>query len=195
MMRRPFFLFFLLLLLLGGFSVANLFVLYPEDEKEYLSLEKLKQEQKESTPKKLTQQRKSVTKELFLPKETERMEVKIISDSSTLYLQKQGKKWRLKEKLEKLTFYSQDKLYQKEDKSWFQKGKKIEAPGGWYNFSDQSFTAERVNLTFFELPGKTLPEIVEETDSFSGSASHVFLSWKTKLPFFSATYLKANIVP
>ncbi len=195
MLQRTFFSFFFLLLLLGSFALINLFILRPEDEKEYQYLKNLKEMHQASSPKEITQLRTEVTKELFLPKETQRMQVKIQSNTSFLYLQKKGRKWHLKEKLESLTLYSQDKLYQNEAGEWFQKIQKLQAPQGWYNFSQQSFIAQKVALSFFPLPGKELPEnIAVEKIPFSGSANEVFLSWKTKIPYFSATHLKANLM-
>jgi len=194
MLTRTFFFAFSFLAILYFSSINHLFISEPKDLLEYSVLQKGKKAQENTREKKLSQLRTFVTKDLFIPKDKERLQIRIISDSSHLYLKNHKKKWSFEEDLHEIKCFSQDKIYQSDKGFYYQQVKYLEAPSGIYTFPEQTFTAEKVDLYFYHLPGKTLPVAFDGQFSYLyGYAKEVFFSLQTGNPYFIANHLQAKI--
>lgn len=180
-----------LLVLISGFLAWYLLTIREIDYKEYQELEMQKTAaiEKKSLWKPLKQMRQEVQKDIYLPEEETRLHVRIISSSSELSFRFINKKPQVVENLKNLECWMQDKLLESSQQIRY-----FTAKEGTYLFPSHFFYAQKVNLSFYQYPGRILPTVVPEENSFlRGYANEVSFQLCEKSPTFSANQLKATV--
>jgi hypothetical protein len=138
--------------------------------------------------------KEDVVKEIWLPTEEGRITYLIKNRSSIVTLQDQGNEIDLVEEMEGIKCWMQDRLYQDQDSSSpMQQLRYFEADQGTYQYSQDRFLADRVNLSIFRLPGHTLtPALNPDMAYLKGMAQHVSFTLG-KNPKFQAEHFKAYL--
>lgn len=136
------------------------------------------------------QQRLGVRKDLWLAQEDKsRLHHCILSQTSLLTLLPVDDKVDIVEHLQNLHCWMQDKLYPDT-----QQVRYFEAEQGLYQYSIQKFTASRVALSLFRLPGSQLPSTIDPKKAFlRGVAQDVSFAIAGKATQFQAEQFKATL--
>ncbi len=184
--------------LLSFLLLFHLFFLRPEDYESYrgLLLQKSNSAIKTSLLEPLKQTRQTVQKDIFLSEETERLHMRIRSQSSELSLSFANHKPQVIENLKNLECWFQDKLVINDFGNKTQQMRYFTASEGTYIFPLHHFHAHKVDMSFYQCPGHTLPYYLPSDHIFlMGYASEVSFIVSEKNPSFTATHLKAKIFP
>ncbi len=186
---------FLFLTLLSLLWVGQTVVLRKSDLKAYKNLQQKAKELATTRSESSSQQtRQGVRKDLWVSQEDgKRLQYRIDSESSVLTLIPKADKLDIVENLRGIQCWMQDKLYVL-DKKPMQQMRFFEAEEGVYRYSSQEFLAKTVSLSFFRLPGSTLPLTSNPTAAFlKGVAEGVSFSISGKDPQFHAQRFKATL--
>lgn len=195
MFKKARFFSFLCLTVLSIFWVSKTVVLRKSDLKAYRNLQIKAKEVATTRSQSSTQQtRQGVRKDLWVSQEEgKRLQYRIDSESSVLNLIPNAEKFDIVENLRGIQCWMQDKLYVANKKN-MQQIRFFEAEEGVYRYSSQEFLAKTVSLSFFRLPGSTLPLTSNPTAAFlKGVAEGVSFSISGKDPQFHAQRFKATL--
>ena len=143
------------------------------------------------------QRRKNVKKDLFFAQEDgSRLHYRILSRTSLLTIEPcpLEKKIELKEKLENIECWMQDKLYSSPAVGPMQQIRSLQAEEGTYCYTTQQFLAQTVALSLYRLPGEELPSSVTAAPFLKGIAQDVSFAVSGKTPNFRAEHFKAELV-
>lgn len=147
-----------------------------------------------SVAKTAQQNRKGVTKEIYLTQESGlQLHYRVQSDSSTLTLKPEGSRFNLIEQLHQMRCWMQEKL-ENTEKGYTQQLRYLEAEEGIYRYTSQQFLAQTVTLSLYHLPGRILPrEKHPGTPFLSGVAQDIRFAVAGKSPQFQAENFKASL--
>ena len=128
--------------------------------------------------------RKNVQKDIWTE---ERLHFRLFSESSKVRLKK-AKKVSFEETLKNLQCWIQDKVDPKNQQIRY-----FTSASGKYYFPDHKFYAEKINLYFYQLPGKELPSNISEKEAYvSGIAKDISFYIFEKTPHFKAEHFRAH---
>ena len=141
------------------------------------------------------QVRSFVSKDLWIPRGSERLHHRIESPRSILTAHQRGKKTEIIEKLHGMRCYLQESI--SEDKrGTVQQIRFLESQEGTYSYTSHLFGAEQVYLAVLTLPGRELTTNLNlDTAFLQGVASEVSLSFSENGPTFQAKKFRAEIKP
>ncbi len=148
-----------------------------------------------------TQHREQVQKDFWIPQGRQRQHLRILSRQSELILHERKGKLEAVEKLRGLECWLQEiggggSILQKKAVNDSQFVRHLTAEEGCYFYPSHHFLAQNVQLQFFRLPGRTLPESADPGLAFlSGTAAEASFSACGKLPTFTAEHLHASYDP
>lgn len=150
------------------------------------------------TPKKVQkssaqQTRIGVTKDMWISNGAERLHHRIESPSSVLLIHPKGNSFECIEEMCGMKCYLQEKIEWNADLGVpFQQIRYIESPTGSYNYASQLFSAERVYLAIFSMPGNVLQLNPDLNKAFlKGIAEKVALTFSSNGPQFHSEKFKA----
>jgi hypothetical protein len=197
-MRKILFHFTLLsALLVAIYFTLNIFTLKPKDIKKYHKILNRKAKLTSSKAfkrKPIDQKRTNVQKDIFLIQNNSRLHFRIFSKNSTLKITEKQSSIELIENLKNIKCFAQDKIhYNLENKRFEQKIRYFTAKEGTYAYPSHKFLTSSINLSFFDLPGKTLPpDINSFTPYLKGVAREVSFFLKDKSPKLNAHHFRAS---
>ena len=183
--------FFLLLTL----SVLQLFHITSHDRLKYNHL--MKKQKKGHLLKKepIHQKRLNVQKDIWYLENGMRLHFSIFSAGSFLSLKEKKGKFELIENLKNIHCFAQEKIgYNKITKKWEQKLKYFNAKTGTYLFPSHQFFSDQINIYFYDVDGKELPENLSLFSPYlKGVASQVSFMLSDKKSHFKAYHFKASL--
>lgn len=140
------------------------------------------------------QERTNVQKDIFLLQNNSRLHFRIFSKNSTLKITEKQNSIELIENLKNIKCFAQDKIYYNpESKRFEQKIRYFTAKEGTYTYPSHKFLTDSINLSFFDLPGKTLPSNIHSfTPYLKGIAREVSFFLKDKSPKLNAHHFRAS---
>lgn len=166
--------FFSCLVTTSTFLIYSLFIsIRPEGEAYYrkLSQESTRQHSHQTLEKQPARQlRTGVQKDIWTLDETERLHIRLRSTHSELVLKQKGQKFEAVEKLQNLECWVQEKI---DPLLQSQRIRHLSAEEGAYHFPSQRFHTQNVHLSFFRLPGTTLPLTIETPPFLHGIAQEM----------------------
>lgn len=141
------------------------------------------------------QYRSGVRKDLWLSQvDQSRLHYRIDSASSVLTLIPRDDKLDIFENLYHIQCWMQDKLYT-QGTTLMQQVRFFVADEGVYRYSSQQFTANRVELSLFRVPGNQLFTALDPKKAFmQGVAGGVFFAIAGNTPKFQAEHFKAQLI-
>ena len=154
-----------------------------------------------------TQNRKIVQKDFWIMQGSQRQHLRIQSQESELIIHERKGKLEAVEKLQHLDCWLQEpgtssgSILQKtaaerHGGNCQQQVRHLNAEEGIYFYPSHHFIAQTVQMQFFRLPGRDLPEAVDpELAFFSGTATEASFSACGKSPTFTAQHLHASFDP
>ena len=139
------------------------------------------------------QKRKGVRKDAFFTQsDGSRLQYRIDSESSTLFLHPVGNKFDIVEDLQGIKCCMQEKVTLLP--APVQQVKFFRAEEGRWSYAKQEFNAKSVNLSLLKLPGTNIPATTDESGAFlRGVASGVCFSFCGKKPNFHAEKFQASM--
>lgn len=166
----------LVLFLFGGYSLLQLSAPSDQDRQAYHELiaqSDNQQSLKKDAEGKTRQQRTHVTKDLFITKGNERLQMRLHSASSDLLYEQHGDQGEITERFEDLHCLLQDAFLGAEK----QKIRQIDAKKGLYYYKTQKLIAEGVEMVHFIAPGNGLTAYSNScTALMKGTANQVEIS-------------------
>jgi hypothetical protein len=168
----------------------------PSDIKKYRLMKDAGKVTVATNPKQDSRQyRSGVRKDLWLSQPDQgRLHYRIDSASSTLTLIPEGDKFDIFENLHHLHCWMQDKLYT-QGETLMQQVRFFIADEGVYRFSSQQFTAQKVELALFRVPGNSLFTALDPKSAFMrGVAKGVSFAIAGNTPKFQAEHFKAQLI-
>ncbi len=160
------------------YATFRIFVIKEKDIKKYSSIlkrsshltacEALKREP-------LLQKRKNVQKDIFLSQNNTRLHYRIFSDSSTICFTEKKEGVQFIETLKNLKCLAQDKIYLNTQKNCpYQQIRYFTAKEGNYIYPSHKFISDSIHLSFFDIPGSTLPKDISSFEPYlKGFANEV----------------------
>jgi len=187
----------LLIALFFCFFIAKFFIPRSSDYSFYRTL-RSSEKPEEAPPDSVNffstkQIKEGVTKEIWLPTEEGRINYLLKNRISTVTLLDRIQQVELVEEMEGIKCWMQDRLY-REDELPMQQIRYFEAEQGVYQYNQETFLADQVNLSIFRLPGHALVSFLDpHTPYLKGAAKHVSFSLSEKSPKFQADHFKAYL--
>ncbi len=140
------------------------------------------------------QKREDVQKDIWTMQDNSRRLYRISSKSSELFLTQKKEKINLFEILQNIECLLQDKIEFNKPIP-MQNLRHFTAKTGIYNFSKQTFNADDLTLSLYQIPFKTeFLQIFYEIPYLTGTADHLNFSLLDKKPQFKAQNLQARFV-
>lgn len=143
----------------------------------------------------LLQKRKNVQKDIFFSQnDSSMLHYRIFSDSSTVCLTEKASGIELVETLQNLKCLAQDKVYFDPIKKGFsQQLRFFTAKEGYYIYPSHKFVSDSINLSFFDLPGKTLPDDISSFEPYlKGFAKEVSFHLTDNASKLTAHHFRAS---
>lgn len=181
-----------------GYFTFNIFVIKERDIKKYNNIlkrnskltacEALKREP-------LLQKRKNVQKDIFISQNGTRLHYRIFSDSSTICFTEKKAGIEFVETLKNLKCLVQDKIYLNPEKNcFFQQLRYFTAKEGNYIYPSHKFVSDSIRLSFFDIPGKTLPNDISTFEPYlKGFANEVSFHLTDTASKLTAQHFRASI--
>jgi len=178
----------------------NSFILKEKDIQKYKKIIQKKNKTSYSTNLKkdtIFQIRNNVRKDIFFIKGKHRFHTKILSDSSSLEIKEKNGKVIFNEKLKNIKCISQDDLsFDKKNNINFQKIKYCTSSFGTYTYPSYEFYSPLMDISFFEIPGKTLPkDFLSYEPYLKGFIKEVFFSMQKNTNNLQAKHFRATFDP
>ena|SRR3990167_2358229 len=182
--------FFLLLVTIG----ALVLVLKGASEDE--TLKQISKVPKKAQKSSAQQTRTGIIKDMWISNGAERLHHRISCPSSVLLIHPKGNAFECIEEMSDMKCYLQEKIeWDSEIGMPFQQIRYIESPTGTYNYASQLFSAERVYLAIFSMPGNVLQLNPDLNKAFlKGIAEKVALTFLSDGPQFHSEKFKAYIL-
>jgi hypothetical protein len=182
---------------IGVIVSISLFHLNSEDRDTFQTLLKDQNIEHGDTLYQGNQIRSDVTKDIwFIPSaKSERLHFRIKSDSSQLSFLQNGKDSEIIENLQEMKGIMQESL-EFDEGIPYQTLRVIESPIAKYNYTTSVFEAKSVSISFFKIPGHTLPSyevLQKQTPYLQGVASMVSFNLSGGFLDFEASHLKAHL--
>ena len=143
----------------------------------------------------LYQTRQNVQKDIYLTQSNnQRLHFRIFSKSSTICLIEKKYGIELLEDLKNLDCLVQDKIcFNSQNNKYNQQLRYFTAKKGSYIYPSHKFTTDTINLEFFDIPGKDLPENIDLYRSYlKGFAKGVSFTLTDKSPELTAEHFRAS---
>lgn len=198
-MRFSIKIFMLFLLILGAFGIWSILRVTQKHEENYLILTESSQSHsdKKSRLSHQQQHREDVYKEIWVQKD-QRLQGRIQSDFSLLFLFPHGDKFDVIEDMENVRCMIQKEIFLGEEgeleRTPSQEVEYFEANKATYNYTTNLFIAEEVRLWRYRLNGDKLPKKIEnQTPLMDGFAQKVILSLQNGKIKMKAHHLTATM--
>lgn len=144
-----------------------------------------------SSPQNGQQSRQSVQKDFFFPRDGERLQFRLMSESGNLYFVQEEEKNALREEMDQVRGIFQEQFFMKNGEV-FQQIENFQAAHATYNYGNQTFLANDVLITQFQIPGTRLmvdfgsyPPVVQ------GNASQMDIDFSGGHPQLTLRHFKA----
>lgn len=188
----------LLLFLAVGSILYYSFYVLPKDIQSYEKhLEKNRKKAAQKQQISPTEQfRECVQKEIWRLSEGVRLHYQIRAAKSTLLLTPENSNISIRENLDDIVCFIQEKLYEDAFHHPMQQVKTFHADHGTYDFNRHLFEAKSVFLDFYTLQGHDLPKTTPQQVAFlKGVAKAVSLTLSSHGPSFHAKQFRAKVHP
>lgn len=139
------------------------------------------------------QLRQGVQKDIWIANERQRLHFRFKSEKSHLALTQKKGKISAVEKLKQIECLIQEAV---DPASSIQKLRMFRANEGTYYFPSHRFSANHIDLAFYQIPGIDLPSFLPlEKPFLTGTAQTITFSAADKNPAFTAHFLKIHLDP
>jgi hypothetical protein len=195
MQKNIFYLFIFFSICTLGYFTSTLFYINEKDIENYHQImdRKTKSTSCQNLKRQpLYQERQGVQKDIFLSQNKTRNHFKIQSEESCVTFTEKNEKIELIENLKNIKCLIQDKIID-ENNSFTQQLRYFTAKKGTYVYPSHKFVSDAINLSFFDIPGKSLPETINDFNPYlKGFAKEVYFSLTDKTPQLTAYHFRAS---